>query len=43
MEYFRLASEMLWLLEQGQELREDQRKRFTELREIVRPHFDPRT
>lgn len=42
LEYFRMASDMLWLREQGRRMSPPQRKRFAELREAVRPYFAPR-
>lgn len=42
LEYFRMASELLWLGEQGRRMSPSQRKRFAELREAVRPYFAPR-
>lgn len=42
LEYFRVASDMLWLQEQGRRMSPTQRVRFSELREAVRPHFAPR-
>jgi ppGpp synthetase/RelA/SpoT-type nucleotidyltranferase len=43
LEYFRMASDMLWLVEQGQQPSAIQRKAFVEIRETVRPYFAPRT
>jgi putative GTP pyrophosphokinase len=42
-EYFRMASDLLWLQEQGQQTTDAQRRRFAEIRDAVLPYFTPRT
>lgn len=42
-EYFRIASDMLWLMEQGRAPSNADRERFAQMSDTVRPYFAPRS